>query len=55
MKVYAVLGYNQFYPQPDNVIGVYLSGSAANEFCEKEAAESYYDFYDVVEYEVEEE
>lgn len=54
MKVFAVLGYDQYYPQADNVLGVFRSESSANEFCEKKASEGCLDFYDVVEYEVEE-
>lgn len=54
MKVYAVLGYDQYYPQPDNVLGVFRSETSANDFCEKKATEGKRDFYDVVEYEVEE-
>ena len=53
MKVYAVLGYDQYYPKADNVLCIFLSESRANEECEERRRDDgYHDFYDVVEWEI---
>lgn len=54
MRVYAVIGYDQYYPSSDNVIGpLYANYSQAEEALEKAKENGRRDFYDIIEYEVE--
>lgn len=45
--IYAGIGYNQFYPNPDNIIKAFYSEDKANEFLEvvKETVGYNSDFY----------
>ena len=52
MRVYAVIGYDQYYPCSDNVLRVFLSEEAANSYCEEVMKTGRRDFYDVITYEV---
>lgn len=54
MKVYAVITYDGYYPSPDNVVKVFRSKEKADEFSQKYALDSSFDFTEVVEYDVEE-
>lgn len=53
--IYAVIGYNQFYPNPDNIIKAFYSENKAHEFLEvvKETVGYNSDFYEVIEIEIE--
>lgn len=49
--MYAVLAYDKYYPDGDNVKGVFDSYSKAEQFLDKFRAEKdYYDFYKIVDY-----
>lgn len=52
MKVYAVITYDGYYPMPDNVVKVFRSKEKADEFSQKYALDSSFDFTEVVEYDV---
>ena len=54
MKVYAIIGYCNYYPAPDNVIKVFSSLDRAEEFL-AEGIDDYNDFHEIVGYEVEDE
>lgn len=54
MRVYAVIGYDNYYPCPDNVIGpLYTNYNQAEEALEQAKENGRRDFYDIIEYEVE--
>ena len=54
MRVYAVIGYDQYYPSYDNVIGpLYTNYSQAEEAFEQAKENGRRDFYDIIEYKVE--
>lgn len=56
MEVYAVLAYNNYYPCPDNVKGMFDDLDVAKEFLDKFKAEKdaiycpYYDNYRIITY-----
>lgn len=54
MKIYIVIGYCNYYPAPDNTLGVFLSYEKAKAFRDERARDGrgYLDFYEVVEHEV---
>jgi hypothetical protein len=53
MIVYAVIGYDRYYPCPDNVEKVFASYERATEYLEALQKTGRRDYYDVVEYMVE--
>jgi len=53
MRVYAVIGYDNYYPEPDNIVGIYLSEQRAEETLEECLREGRRDNYEIVYYIVE--
>lgn len=53
MRVYAVIGYDDYYPGGDNVIGIYFSEERAEEVLEEHRRKGRRDNYEIVYYTVE--
>ena len=53
--VFTVIGYDRYYPSPDNVLKVFISHERAVEYLEEAETGKYSkrDYYDIVEYVVE--
>ena len=54
MEVYAVIGWDYYYPSPDNVMKMFKSWDKACSFLEEVSKEGFYKNYEIVTYEVEE-
>lgn len=55
MKIYIVIGYYNYYPAPDNTLGIFFSHEKAlffKEECEETGVGGYKDWYDIIEHEV---
>lgn len=59
MEIYAVIAYSQYYPNSDNVKGMFADRDKAYEFLEEykrldQSSEgySYNDYYEVIKYDV---
>jgi hypothetical protein len=52
--VYVVIGYYDYYPAPDNTLGVFFSRKSAYNFLGeyKKIGNCCFDFYDVIEHQV---
>lgn len=51
MIVYAVIGYEHYYPNPDNVLRMFLSKEKAEVFL-NEVCDGPHDVYKIIEYRV---